>query len=399
MQGDVGALDPHELGDLVVQARRALGPGPDLDRLAVGADRGSGVHRLHLGVIEVSRAVFAPVDLDGTPHRRLGVTDAFIRDAFAALVAADGGELLKRLLAVVMRARRVAPGDLEQILGGLGGLDAGADDADAFRQLDDVGDALDLPRPRLVHRLRPAARIRRLQHCGVHHAGDLGVDSVFGGAGHLEGHFDPRQILADVAEPRGGLEVLLLDLRQFGRRLGEARNLAIGDAAVRGFVHDDAGLGRKLLRWHAPFRRDCVDEDAPRLSSRDAHRLEVAARRETRRGLERVVVVSRVTELPFVPFGRKHRLDLRPVGVELVGDDCRQRGECALSHLGGGRDDGDRAVGCDREPDVRRQQAVRQGFARKAFAVKRQGIRRHRQSQGETGSGAEKIATAEVGRA
>src|SRR5580700_5160078 len=31
VQGDVGALRPKQAGYLVVQARRALGPGPDLD--------------------------------------------------------------------------------------------------------------------------------------------------------------------------------------------------------------------------------------------------------------------------------------------------------------------------------------------------------------------------------
>jgi hypothetical protein len=111
---------------------------------------------------------------------------AFIRHASTAFVARDGGELLERLFAVVMCARRVTPGDLEQILCGLRGLDAGSNNADAFRQLDDIGHALDLPRPRLVHRFRPSARIGRLQHRGVDHTGDLGIDSIFGGAGHLE---------------------------------------------------------------------------------------------------------------------------------------------------------------------------------------------------------------------
>ena len=58
-----------------------------------------------------------------------------------------------------MRARRIAPGDLEQLLGGLRGLDRGADHADAVRQPDDVGDARDLRAPRVVvDRLRRAAR-------------------------------------------------------------------------------------------------------------------------------------------------------------------------------------------------------------------------------------------------
>src|SRR5262249_55148043 len=145
MQGDVRAVYLQEAGNLVVQARRALGSGPDLDRLAVGADRRGGGHRLHLGMVQIARAVFAPVDLDGAAHCRAGVADRFIRHAFAALVAPYGGDLLQRFLAVVVGARRTAPRDLEQILGGLGGFDAGPDDAAPFRQFHNVGDARHLP--------------------------------------------------------------------------------------------------------------------------------------------------------------------------------------------------------------------------------------------------------------
>ena len=81
VEGDVGALGLQQAGDLVVHVGRALGAGPDLDRLAVGTDRGGGVHRLHLGVIDVAGAVFAPVDLGGAPHRGLGVADGFVRYA------------------------------------------------------------------------------------------------------------------------------------------------------------------------------------------------------------------------------------------------------------------------------------------------------------------------------
>jgi hypothetical protein len=76
VQGDVGALRPKQASH--VQSRRALGTGPDLDRLAVGADGSGGVHRLHLGVVNVAGAVFAPVDSGGAAHRRLGVADGFI---------------------------------------------------------------------------------------------------------------------------------------------------------------------------------------------------------------------------------------------------------------------------------------------------------------------------------
>ncbi len=219
VQGDLRALDLEQLRDRVQQPARRLGAGPDLGRLAVGADRGGRVHRLHLGVIDVARAVFAAIHLGGACHRGLGVAVLGIDDPGAALVAADGGELLERALAVVVSARRIRPGDLEQVLGGLRALDRVADDADTFRQLHHVGDARHLAGGRIVHGLRRAARIGRLQHRGVDHAGHLHVHAVLRGAGDLERHLDPRHVLADQAEARRVLEILLVDLGQLGRSL------------------------------------------------------------------------------------------------------------------------------------------------------------------------------------
>src|SRR5579864_3906881 len=61
VERDAGAVDPEHPGDLLVQACRALRPGPDLDRSAVRTDSGGGVHRLHLGVVEIARAKFAAI--------------------------------------------------------------------------------------------------------------------------------------------------------------------------------------------------------------------------------------------------------------------------------------------------------------------------------------------------
>src|SRR6202035_5187941 len=107
-----------------------LGAGPDLGRFAVGTDRSGRVHRLHLGVIDVTGAVLAAIDLGGARKRSLGVALFRIDDTGAALVASDGGELLERAFAVVMGAGRVRPVHLEQGLGGLRALDRIADDAD-----------------------------------------------------------------------------------------------------------------------------------------------------------------------------------------------------------------------------------------------------------------------------
>jgi hypothetical protein len=75
VEGDVCPLRLQQAGHLVVHVGRTLGSRPDLDRLAVGADGGGGVHRLHLGVIDIAGAVFAPVDLGGALQGSLGVAD------------------------------------------------------------------------------------------------------------------------------------------------------------------------------------------------------------------------------------------------------------------------------------------------------------------------------------
>src|SRR5258706_197015 len=82
---------------------------------------------------------------------------------------------------------------------------------------------------------------------------------------------------------------------------------------------------------------------APYLGAEDAQRLEVAADG---------VGAGRVHDAPeagvavdLVVRRRGNDAHLRPVGVQLLGDDQRQRGERALTHLDGRRLDVDRAVG------------------------------------------------------
>src|SRR5262249_23833362 len=50
--------------------------------------------------------------------------------------------------------------------------------------------------------------------------------------------------------------------------------------------------------------------------------------------------------------GRGDDLHLRPVGVELLGYEHRHGRHASLPHLDRRRDDGDRAVRCDRDPHV-----------------------------------------------
>src|SRR5262249_62231495 len=96
-------------------------------------------------------------------------------------------------------------------------------------------------------------------------AGHLHVDPVFGGAGDLTGPVNARDVLADVAKARRGLEALVLDPGQLSWNLGEASDGAITDPAVRGLVHNNARLGRKLADRHPPFLRHRVEQHSPRL--------------------------------------------------------------------------------------------------------------------------------------
>ena len=117
-------------------------------------------------------------------------------------------------------------------------------------------------------------------------------------------HVASRHVLADVAERRRRLEVVVRDLRQFRRRLGEGGDVAVAQAVVGGLVHDHVRLGGEFSDRHAPFLCSGVEQDAARLGASYAHRLEVAAGGEARRGVE-VVRPAGVAVLGVVPARRR----------------------------------------------------------------------------------------------
>src|SRR5215467_10465332 len=132
VQRELRAVGLQQRSGLVEEASRALRARPDLRRLAVHTHRSGGAQRLHLGVIDITRAVLAAEHARCLGHGSLGVTGLLVRHALTALVATDRRELLERAFAVMLRTRRITPGDLEQRFGGLRRFDAGADDADAI---------------------------------------------------------------------------------------------------------------------------------------------------------------------------------------------------------------------------------------------------------------------------
>src|SRR5580692_2825379 len=79
VQHDFRTLGLQHAGDAVEQAGRRLGTDPKLGRFAVGADGGGRVHRLHLRVIDVARAIFAAEHAFGARQRRLGVALVLVR--------------------------------------------------------------------------------------------------------------------------------------------------------------------------------------------------------------------------------------------------------------------------------------------------------------------------------
>src|SRR5262249_31138764 len=153
MQRELRAVGLQQRSGLVEEASRALRARPDLRRLAILAHRSGGAQGLHLGVVDVTRAILAAEHTRRLGHGSLGVAGFLVGHALAAPVAADRRELLERTLAVMLRTRRIAPGDLEERLGGLRRLDTGADDADAIGKLHHVSDARHLACSAVIDRL------------------------------------------------------------------------------------------------------------------------------------------------------------------------------------------------------------------------------------------------------
>ena len=141
-------------------------------------------------------------------------------------------------------------------------------------------------------------------------------------------------------------------LRQFGRHLGELHHVAVRDLALRLGVADRALVGGQFIGRHLPLAGDRVDQHLAGLRARQAQRHVVGRHRHARERhlragehLVRAAVNARVAR-------RELALHLRPVGVELFGEDQRQRSEHALPHLRTRAEDGDGVVGRDRHPGV-----------------------------------------------
>ena len=263
-------------------------------------------------------------------------------------------ELLAERLRIERGVGAVAPRDVERLPALKRGPAVVGDDRRAAKRLEHVrwlrlGEAdyvlhaADFPRRRIVDLRRAAAEHRRTCHCRVDHSRHPGVD--------------PERAFArdEIVEIRDGDG--LADERVFRRRL-EAQRLGIGHGqrrcsldelgvrqrSFRCAMDDGVIASRHGLHGHFPARRGCLLEHRPRARAGDAH------------GVVEVLHRARAVGVLRAVLGVADRLedpDARPVGVELFGEDHRQAGADAGSHLGAVRDDRHRAVVVENEVDAR----------------------------------------------
>ncbi len=110
-------------------------------------------------------------------------------------------------------------------------------------------------------------------------------------------------------------------------------------------MHDLVVVRRDLADRHVPAFGGGGLEHLPAGGAALAHRLQEMT--QAARSVGILVAVFRLVA------GRLHDADMRPVGVELLGDDQRQRGARAGPHLRAMRDDGDLPARVDRDEHLR----------------------------------------------
>ena len=388
---DLLGLEP---GDL---RQRGLVPGLELlavpDFAAVGVELDHAVHRLHRRVCEERKLV-------GRLELLRGTVDAFCR---VAVVARDlpGSP---RELAVLGRdvggrrleARGVVPVDLERIAPLLRLPERRRDDRDSVGHLDHVAHARDLLHARDVVALELSAEARRMRDDGGQHLRKLDVLRVLRGAVRLGLGIGARHVLADEDEV---LRLLELHRCRHGLLRGRVRKFAEGGFLPVG-VEDDAVLHLNRVGRHAPlFCRGGHEHRArrgaglPVLLERVGDRGRAAG---SLRGAPHQVGVARRIG------GCADRANLRPRGVELLGDERRESGVGALAHLEMLHVNGDRIVGADRHERVRLEGAGgggAGGLARSRFLRSRAaGPETQREAGAGGGRCLEKATAVETGR-
>ena len=190
--------------------------------------------------------------------------------------------------------------------------------------------------------LSVAAQHRRVLDRRVHHAVDLGIHPEHGLAADDVGEVVGGLIFANVAPRAARLELQRL-ARRHGQLRGGRDERRISRAPSGRPVDDLVRLGLTLADGHLPLGRRRLHEHHARRRAGLAERVEEVSNRFRAVGV--LIAVTRIANPLF-------DLDPRPVGVELVGGDHRQRRPDAGAHLGAVRHDVDGAVRIDAKVDT-----------------------------------------------
>ena len=210
----------------------------------------------------------------------------------------------------------------------------------------------------------PAEDVALHQH-RMEHVGKRDVDAEHRTTRHDVQVVDAADPLTDDLEVA---RVLERGLDGGGFRHGQAcrgrRQRGVGRLTLgRGVRHDTARRAQLALR-HVPLLRGRCQHEEP--APRPDHTMVLVVRGDRAAATLDLPAVLRV-QVGLLD------LDLRPVDVELVGDDHRQRGLDALSGLRILRDDREGVVGVDRDVGVWRER--RRGGTRTSAAPLRQHVR------------------------
>ena len=339
--------------------------GPDL--ATVGVEFHDRIQRLHRRVRQIGKLVRRTDSLGGALER--GGDIAVVARRHARLfgqrpvLGHDRGRASLFRLAVV-------PLDLERLAALLCRPEALGDNGDAARHLHHVDHAGDGLGRGGVERLYRRAEQRRTLQQRHQHVREGHVDGELRRAVGLGRNVDARQFLADELEVFRLLQRHLVRHRQAGRLGGQCaeRRLAIARRMM-----DNAALDRQARRRHIPFRCGSGNQHGPRRGARLAQLHPGISHSGTAAG-----PLHAESEIGvFAGVGRRgFDAYLRPIGIELLGDDRREAGIGALAHFKVLGDHRHAIVRRDPQERVRREVfggGVRQCAAQGAGPIKADG--------------------------
>ena len=317
---DLLGFEPADLRGKALIERLHLRARPDA--AAVRRNLDHAVQRLHRRVRQIGKFVVGGERFGGAGNRALRIAVAAQRRAGLFAQRTVRGEDVG---AAARFGGRIVPLDLERVAALLGRPEAAADHrhhAGAGRDLDH---ALDGARGAVVDALEPRAKARRSRHQRGQHARALDVERVLRAAVDLRPGVDARQALADQRECRR-LFQRHAPWHELTRRFGGEG--AESAALARARMGENAVADLDVACRHLPFRGSRLNEHQPRHGAGLAHLPgRVGDRRRVAGTLhlppEQIVVARDVG-------GRRFHPDLRPVGVELFG---QQRGEPGVNAL------------------------------------------------------------------